>query len=129
MREADETLTQLEALWPKLSEQVSETGRRLGQAQTQLESLGAALQLWRENSDAWEKLSQDSRAALATAQTSVDALTLRYAQLWRLWQDYRKQAELQIATLDRRLRVWRTVAVAGTVAALVAGFLAGVLAR
>ncbi len=127
LREADASLTELEALWPRLSEQVTTLGMQLATAQRQLDSLQAALTLWQESSAEWEKLSQDSQGALLTAQTSLDALTARYDALSRSWQDYRQRAERQIAGLERSVRVWRTVAIAGTLGALAAGFLVGLL--
>jgi chromosome segregation ATPase len=129
LQKADASLTALESLWPKLSEQETLLGQQLVIAQQRLETLRGALQLWRENSDEWERLSQDSQAALRTAQISLAELTKRYEALSQSWSVYREASEARVALLDRRVRGWRTAAIAGTVGALAAGFLLGFFVR
>jgi septal ring factor EnvC (AmiA/AmiB activator) len=128
LREADATLTQLEALWPMLSAQVSETGQRLVQAQKQLDSLRAELTLWQESSAEWEKASQESQAALARVQTSLAELERRYVGLLRSWSAYRTEMLKQAESRELALRRWRVVAIAGIPAAALLGVLAVLVA-
>lgn len=125
LRQADETLTELEALWPKLSERLNESALLLSQAQKQLDSLRAELTLWQENSAEWERASADSQAALTRVQDSLDGLTKRYDALSLSWQEYRKQVEVAAAARELAVKRWRTVALWGTLGALAGGFLAG----
>ena len=124
LREADATLTQLEALWPMLSAQVSETGQRLVQAQKQLDSLRAELTLWQESSAEWEKASQDSAAALGKVQSSLAELERRYVGLLRSWSAYRTEVLKQAESRELALRRWRV----GTIGAVGVAVLCAVLA-
>lgn len=89
----------------------------------------AQLQLWQEFSTELGDSLGRSSAELTTLRAELSRLTATYSALLRLHETSSLAAEKQIRDRERRLRVWRTVAVAGTIGALAVGFLAGVLAR
>lgn len=127
LRRADETLTQLEALWPTLEAQRIAVAQQLERAQRQLASLQGALTLWRQSSIEWEQQSQSLAASLATAQSSLDELTQRYATLSRAWQEYRQQVLRETDRRERSVRAWRAAAVLGPIIAAGLGWLVGTL--
>lgn len=128
LREADATLTELEALWPTLSGRLSELGTQLESAQKQLDSLRGALTLWQQSSAEWEQASLDSRASLERVQRLLAELTRRYGVLSRAWSDYRTEVERKTALREAAIRRWRALAIGGTAAGLLLGVLVGLLA-
>ena len=122
LREADASLSALEALWPTLSERLTALSGQLVTAERQLQTLSGALQLWQENSVEWERQSQDWQGALTTARSSLDELTRRYAALSQVY-------SAQAALLERTARsrdVWRGVALGAAVVAVLAVVVAAV---
>lgn len=118
-------LATLNALLPELKQNATALSERLEQARRQLSMLDAALQLWQENSAELETALQGLSSELATLRRSLSALKLELNAQSRAFSDYRSAADRVVRSRD----TWRTVAVAGTLAALAAGFLAGALAR
>ena len=125
LREADSLLTQLETLWPRLNEQVAETGRQLEQAQRQLGLLRSELARWQKSSEEWELESRSSQESLARVKTLLAELTRRYGVLSAAWSDYREEVLLQTKLRERTITVWRAVGLFGPVIAVGVGWLLG----
>ena len=128
LRKADAILTECEEKLTISEEHSRELEGTLRQTEGQLSTLRAALQLWRERSDAQEISLAESWERLETLESSLGKLAQRYEALSLASSRYRAASEKQIASLDRSMKAWRTAAIAGGIGALAVGFLVGVLA-
>jgi chromosome segregation ATPase len=129
LQKADALLTTLEADLQARSEQVSNLQRSLVEAWKTLDALRSELTTLRENLDASEKTRARLAADLQETSNSLETLTTKYGKLSQLFSDYKGSVEAQTALLERRVKGWRTAAIAGTVGALAAGFLVGFLLK
>ena len=122
---ADRLLSELEQLLQTQTTRSSELVLRLGQAQRQLSTLDGALQLWQEHSTELETSLESSSSALQTLRLLYGELESRYAVLSGSWAAYREEALRQTAVRDRQIRIWRGVAIIGSVVAVGLGWLLG----
>jgi chromosome segregation ATPase len=129
LQKADALLATLEAGLKTRSEQVANLQRSLDEAGMTLDALRNELTTLRENLDASETTRGRLAEDLREMGISLAELTKRYEALSQSWSVYREAAEAREALLDRRVRGWRTAAIAGTVGALAVGFLLGVMAH
>ena len=129
LQDSDKLLTQLETIWPELSQKADEIGQQLSEARTQLDALKLELTTWQQSSDTWESSSSALGRILTQVQTSLAESMRRYDSLSLSWSAYKQTAQAQIAGLERSRKAWRITAVAGIIGALAAGFLVGALAK
>jgi chromosome segregation ATPase len=127
LQESDKLLTQLETIWPTLSQKADEIGKQLDRAQKQLDGLKTELTTWQQNSEEWENSSSVLGQTLIRVQTLLAESMKRYEALSQSWSAYKQTVEKQVADLERGVKFWRTVAIAGGIGALAVGFLIGVL--